>query len=373
MATIYDVAELAGVSPKTVSRVLNGDAPVGKKTRAAVEAAMLRLGYVPSNAAQMMRGQKSGLIGLITGAISLSPEPTQPAGLPDLFIVQGIQSALADSGKTLMIADTGNRSDRVPPLIQTFLRHRVEGLIYVAEYHQRVTLPRLPRDVQLVLANCYDDAGTPAILPDDIGGQRTLVARVIASGHRRIAYLSLRPEIDAGRLRTIGYRQALDAAGITFDPALVAPCDLSGREGESQLLYDTIDRLLRLPDPPTVLCCGNDKMALRVYGILRSRGVKVPDEMSVAGYDNYRVIAETLYPPLTTVELPYAAMGVRAAHLLLSLIRGNSPGDAPHDPLSGANGPAATLVAGPVCWRNSVTERRAATILNFRSIREELK
>ena len=181
MATIYDVARVAKVSPKTVSRVLNGDAPVGRETRVAVEAAIAQLGYVPSNAARMMRSNRSGLVGLITGAISTTQEPTQPAGLPDLFIVQGIQQAMAQSGMTLMIADTGGQLDKAAPLIQTFLCHRVEGLIYVAEYHQHVALPR------------------------------------------------------------------------------------------------------------------------------------VPDEISVAGYDNYRVIAETLYPPLTTVDLPYAAMGVRAA------------------------------------------------------------
>ncbi len=166
MATIYDVARLAGVSPKTVSRVLNGDGPVGQTTRDAVEAAMTQLGYVPSNAARMMRSSRSGLVGLITGAISLSHEPAQPNGLPDLFIVQGIQQAMAPTGMTLMIADTGGRSDRVPHLIDTFLRHRVEGLIYVAEYHQRVTLPPVPADTPFVLANCFDDVGTPAILPD---------------------------------------------------------------------------------------------------------------------------------------------------------------------------------------------------------------
>ena len=93
MATIYDVAEKAGVSPKTVSRVLNGDAPVGKATREAVEAAMDQLGYVRNNAARMMRATRSGLIGLVTGAIT--KDMTQPAGLPDLFIVQGVQARLA--------------------------------------------------------------------------------------------------------------------------------------------------------------------------------------------------------------------------------------------------------------------------------------
>ena len=344
MSTIYDVARIAGVSAKTVSRVLNSDAPVGKETREAVDKAIAQLGYVPSNAARMMRSNKSGLIGMITGAISMSPEPTQPAGLPELFIVQGIQKALANSGMTLMIADTGGAVEKAAPLIDTFLSHRVEGLIYVAEYHQKVTLPLIADGTPLVLANCYDDWATTSILPDDHRGQRDLVTQIIAAGHRRIAYLALRPEVEAGALRTAGYRDALSAAGISFDPALVSACDLPDREAETRLLVQTIDRLLRLPDPPTVLCCGTDKMALEVYGILRTRGMKLPEEISVAGYDNYRVIAEQLYPPLTTVDLPYHAMGARAAQRLLSLIA-NEP----------QNDPAVERVAGPVCWRASVT------------------
>jgi LacI family transcriptional regulator len=360
MATIYDVARMAGVSTKTVSRVLNGDAPVGKDTREAIEAAIAQLGFVPSNAARMMRSQRSGLIGLITGAISMSPEPTQPAGLPELFIVQGIQKGLANSGMTLMIADTGGAPDKAAPLIDTFLRHRVEGLIYVAEYHQHVNLPRLPVGTPMVLANCFDDRGTPSILPDDRRGQHDLVARLIAGGHRRIGYLSLRPDIAAGPLRLSGYKEALAEAAIPFDPLLVENCDLEGREGETQLLWDSIDRMLRLSDPPSVLCCGNDKMALRVYGILRSMGRRVPSEISVAGYDNYRVIAETLYPPLTTVDLPYVAMGVRAAQRLMSLISGE---------IREEKGP--TLVAGPVYWRDSVTELRPANVSQLKSVKEE--
>lgn len=359
MATIYDVARIAGVSTKTVSRVINGDAPVGKDTREAVEAAIAQLGFVPSNAARMMRSQRSGLIGLITGAISMSPEQNQPAGLPELFIVQGIQKALANSGMTLMIADTGGDVQKAVPLIDTFLRHRVEGLIYVAEYHQKVSL-RLPAGTPMVLANCYDDRGTPAVLPDDRRGQHDLVARLIQAGHRRIGFLTLRDDIAAGPLRRAGYAQALAEAAIPFDPDLVENCDLEGREGETQLLWDAIDRMLRLPQPPTVFCCGNDKMALRVYGILRSMGRRLPVDVSVAGYDNYRVIAETLYPPLTTVDLPYTAMGVRAAQRLMQLISGETRED---------RGP--TLVAGPVHWRDSVTELRPANVQHLKSVREE--
>jgi LacI family transcriptional regulator len=196
VATIYDVAKAAKVSPKTVSRVLNGDAPVGSKTRDAVEAAIVALGYVPSSAARMMRSNKSGLVGLITGAISANLEPAV-AGLPELLLVRGVQQTIASSGKTLMIADSGGRIDRVPDLIKTFLEHRVEGLIYVAEYHQRVSLPPVPPDTPLVLTNCFDDIGTPAVVPDDQRGQHDLVARLVAAGHERIAYLTLREDIVA--------------------------------------------------------------------------------------------------------------------------------------------------------------------------------
>jgi LacI family transcriptional regulator len=361
MATIYDVAKAAGVSAKTVSRVLNGDGPVGPATRAAVEAAMADLGFVPSNAARMMRSNKSGLIGVITGAISTAKElTTRPAGLPDLFILQGIQQVISQSGMTLMIADTDGRSDRVAPLVRTFLQHRVEGLIYIAEYHRRVELPKLPDATPLVLANCFDDIATPSILPDDARGQHDLVARIIAAGHRRIAYLTLRSNIAATPLRLKGYRAALAAAGIGYDAALIQDCDFQDNDGETQVLWDAIDRMLRLPDPPTSFCCGNDKMALKVYGILRSRGLKLPEEISVAGYDNYRVIAETLYPPLTTVELPYAAMGVRTAQRLLAMISGETPEK---------EGP--TLVSGPVYWRESVTERRQSNVTILKSVREE--
>jgi LacI family transcriptional regulator len=361
MATIYDVAKAAGVSPKTVSRVLNGDGPVGSGTRQAVESAMADLDYVPSNAARMMRSNKSGLIGVITGAISTAKElTTRAAGMPDLFILQGIQQVISHSGMTLMIADTDGRPDRVAPLIQTFLRHRVEGLIYIAEYHRKVVLPKCAAGTPMVLANCYDDAVTPSILPDDQRGQHDLVARIIAAGHRRIAYLTLRSNIAATPLRTAGYRAALAEAGIAYDPALLQDCDLEDAEGETQLLWGAIDHMLRLPDPPTTFCCGNDKMALKVYGILRSRGMKLPEEISVAGYDNYRVIAETLFPPLTTVDLPYAAMGVRTAQRLLAMISGESPSET-----------GSTLVSGPVYWRGSVTERRHNNITQLKTVRED--
>ncbi|HWA20637.1 MAG TPA: LacI family DNA-binding transcriptional regulator [Devosia sp.] len=339
---MYDVAKAAGVSPKTVSRVLNGDAPVNARTREAVEAAMATLHYVPSSAARSMRSNKTGLIGMITGAISASPNQDEPVGLPEIFLVQGVQRALADAGLTLLIADTGGHSEKVGELAHTLLRHRVEGLIYVADYHREVQLPAALRGTPVVLTNCFDSVGTPAVLPDDEGGQDALVQRIVAAGHRRIGFLTL-PDRQAARpLRLLGYQHALAAAGVAYDPDLVLTGAIVDPVHEYDFLWDALDRLLRAS--PTAICCANDKMALRVCALLRQRGLRVPEDISVAGYDDYRIITEHMDPPLTSIELPYAAMGMRAAEKLLRLINGAGK----------ANEDARELVSGPVVWRNSV-------------------
>ncbi len=320
MATIYDVAKKAGVSPKTVSRVLNGDAPVSPSTKEAVQAAMDALGYVPSHAARSMKSHRSGLIGMITGAISNADEVASPAGLPELFIVQGAQSVIAASGKTLLISDTGGRLERVPDLVRTFQAHRVEGIMYVADFHKPLDISLPGKDIRKVLVNCFDDAGTPAVIPDDEAGQFALTKAVIEAGHRRIAHMTLAPTQVATRLRGKGFRAALQEAGIAFDPSLERATDLFGTAGEHQLIWDALDQFFDNVDPPTAICCGNDRLAMAVYGILRKRGIAVPEQVSVVGYDDHRLISETLFPALTTAELPYRAMGARAAQWLLDMI-----------------------------------------------------
>jgi len=349
LATIYDVAKLASVAPKTVARALNGDGPVKKETRERIAEAVRIVGYVPSQAARSMRSNKSGLVGLITGAISGTPEDLATAGLPEIYIVQGVQRALMNSDVTLLISDTGGRQDQAPTLLRTFQEHRVEGLIYVAPHHQKVTLPDSLGALPVVLVNCFDDSGTPAVLPDDEAGQYALVAQLIAFGHRRIGYLTLRQDIIAHKLRLTGYKRALKAAGIAYDPGLVAPGEAVGGGGETHVLAASIERFFALDSGPSVLCCGNDLLAMKVYGMLRARGCRVPEDVGVAGYDDYQMISQALFPPLTTAELPYGAMGVRAAQELLCLIKGDKNESAPQ----------AVKVGGAVKWRQSVLSLEA--------------
>lgn len=258
MSAIHAVARLAGVSAKTVSRVLNGEGQAAPRMRETVQGAIGLLDYVPSNAARTTRSNRFGFIGVITGAITAAQEATRPVGLPYLRIIQGIQHALAEREMMFMIADTGGRADRVRPLVHACLEHRAEGLIYVADHHQRVEIPQIERPMPLVLASCFEETGTTAILPDDRRGQFDLVERLAAKGHR--------PAQGHGchAPPTQGYREALEQAGIHFDPAFLPVRYLADGEGETQHLYDALDGLLRLAGPPTVLCCGNDAMALRM-------------------------------------------------------------------------------------------------------------
>lgn len=344
MPTIYDVARTAGVSPKTVSRVINGDAPVNARTREAIEAAMGSLGYVPSSAARAMRSHRTGLVGLVTGAISGPATSGGATGLPDLQIVQGIQRALAARGLTLLISDTGGDLGRAPQLFRTLREHRVEGVFYVASHHMRIDLPDVGAAGPLVLVNAFDGAGTPCVLPDDVHGEETLTARLIAEGHRRIGFLTLPSGLVAHRLRLDGYRRALAAAGIGYDGALVIDADRDGGPDEKVAIGAAIDAMMATGAPPTALLCGNDRLAVAVYGLLRARGLAVPERMSVAGYDDYRVISETLHPPLTTMELPYLRMGEEAARLMIGALRGSAPIEAG----------TRVEVRGELRWRGSV-------------------
>lgn len=349
MVTIYDVAKVANVSPKTVSRVLNNDVPVGKETRSKVETAIAELGYVRSNAARMMRSTKSGIIGLITNAFTLNNDIADIKGLPDILIVQAIQSVIAKSSMQLMVTDTGSCFKNVPGIINTFLEHRVEGLLYVSGNFKKVSLPKTPIDLPIVLANCFDDENTPAIIPDNKINQFKLVNQIIEDGHSRIAFITLSKHHLSSQLRVQGYKQAHKDAGLEIDDALIYTGQDVDIERDTTALWTAIETLLKLPNPPTVICCGNDRMAGRVYKLLRGSAYKIPQQISVAGHDNHRIVAETLDPPLSTVELAYHEIGIRAADQLLSRINGEA--SQPVNPVR---------VSGSLAWRESVSTTQSS-------------
>ena len=304
---------------------------------------MQALGYVPSSAARALRSAKSGLIGVVSGAISPTQtdnpllagsagnlHPSRHPGRAGRKASYGCCSPIQAAGPTPRLG-----------LLHTLAQHRVDGTIYVAPFHQQVALPP-PTSVTapLVVANGFADDATSAVVPDDYTGQRALVDGLIARGHRRIAYLQLPHALLATQHRTRAYEDAHRAAGLPLDPALVIVADRIDDDAETRTatLQHAIEAVLATSPLPTAICCGNDRMALAVYGMLRARGLRIPEDISVAGYDDYRLISETLYPALTTVALPYREIGQQAARLLT-------------EPTTETQ---RICVPGPVHWRESV-------------------
>lgn len=358
MATIFDVAKLAGVSIKTVSRVVNNEASIRPETRTKVSAAIEMLGYEPHRGARMMRSSKSGLIGLITGLISASNSPFITEGLSDIHLLRGAQEVCSGAGKTLLIGDMAGNPDTAAELMQTFISHRVEGVIYAAPFHQQVWLPKHGK-TPLVLVNCFDQNRTPAVVPDDTLGQTLAVNHLVQRGHRRIAYIGLNEATVAGRLRKAAFIEACARAGLQAQDCPVRIGVLDGADKQDPLapLPGILRDVMGAPNRPSALCLGNDIMAAHAARILEQLGIRMPEELALMGFDNDPMICQLLRPRLSTVTLPYFAMGRAAVETLLTLIQGEAPASA---------GPQ--LIAGEVVERDS-TPDLSPTLHLFQGIR----
>lgn len=322
MATIFDVATLAGVSIKTVSRVVNREPKIRPETIEKVNRAIAKLDYQPHHGARLMRSGKSGLIGVITGLLSGSDLPATSAGLSDLHLLRGAQRACRAAGKTLLVADMAGDAQEVEALLKTFINHRVEGLIFTAPYHQQVFLPK-PKDTPLVLLNCFDRSGTPAIVPDDALCQARVVDHLVGLGHRRIGYVGVSEGTVAGQLRKAAFEAACERHDL--DPRqcpVRIGATLPGRDSFAPL-KSVLTAVMQQPVPPTALCLGNDVMALHAMRVLEGLGLKLPHDVAVVGFDDDAKICEATHPRLSTVALPYYEMGQAAVERLIADIAGS--------------------------------------------------
>jgi LacI family transcriptional regulator len=310
LVTLKQVAEKAGVSIKTVSRIVNGDAAVNTETRAAVQKHLRSLNYVPNQAARQMRSGASSVYGLMTDVVATTPYSVD--------IVRGAQSALVDSHQTLLIASSDGDPAREEDLWRMFRAHRVAGVIYAAMFHRAHNLGVPAFDNTIVLANCYDiKAQFNGIVPDDEQGGYEQARYLLQRGHRRIALITLIRDIEATQLRGIGIRRAFAEAGVGFDENL----EFCGYDGtvarESSHVIATATDLLTKKNRPTAIICGNDQTAMQVYAAAAQLGLSIPQDLSVIGFDDLRLISETLFPQLTTVALPYFEIGRRAAEMMI--------------------------------------------------------
>lgn len=300
-----DVARQAGVSRTTVSFVLNerASANIPEETRARILEAVAALGYRPNAGARALAAQRTRLIGLITDVV------TTPFGAG---IIRGAQDRARLQGQSLLIATINGDPALDEEAVETMLEHRVEGLVCATGEHRSFNPPPSLSGVPTVLVHCFDEAGLlPAIVPDEVGGGYLATSRLTAAGHRRIGFINLDPRAVAATGRLEGYHRALHEAGIQPDDSLVRNGHATADGG-----YEQAALLLDSTNPPTAIFCGTDRMAMGAYDAIKERGLTIPSDVAVVGFDDQEVIAGYLRPGLTTVALPFEQMGARAVELL---------------------------------------------------------
>lgn len=318
MVSIKDVAERAGVSDKTVSRVVNGASNVSATTRDKIRAAIDELGYVPNQGARLLRGQKSKVIGVITDTVSTSPNSVD--------ILRGIQDRVAHTDHSVLIANTSNDPEVERRIWRTFRQHKIEGVLFVTMYHREVRFGFDAPPHPIVLANCTSNShpDMPAIVPDDYQGGLDAAKFVLSLSRRPLAFLTLNPQITAAKLRSKAFSDVMTAADVPSSDYIV-DSGYRGAVGEEYLCaFDKATGLFQLSAEkrPQTILCGNDEIAMQTICAALSLGFRVPKDVAVVGFDDFKMISTGLEPQLTTVALPYYDIGIRAADRLIELLDG---------------------------------------------------
>lgn len=312
MVTLQDVAEAAGVSIATASWAINDnkDVRIPEETRIRVRQVAEGMGYRRNALASGLARGKSDSIGFISDGVATSPFAGQ--------VIRGAQEEAWRNGKILLVVDSNGDKKIEQSAFSFMLERQVEGIVYSSWVHHEVVPSAELGQVTSVLVNCFDRNGNfPAVVPDEVQGGHTATNLLIGAGHKRIAFVNESVPSPASVGRLAGYRQALAEAGIRYNPSLVISAKADQDGG-----YKAAEAVLRTK--ATAVFCHNDRTAMGMYDALRERGVQIPRDVSVVGFDNQEVISAHLHPSLTTVALPQYDLGVLGVQLLMNMEKAGS-------------------------------------------------
>ncbi|WP_425146286.1 LacI family DNA-binding transcriptional regulator [Deinococcus sp.] len=307
MIGLEEVAKLARVSPATASRALHRPELVALQTRERVEEAAQQLGYRPNVLARSLRTRGSRTIGLIVTDI-LNPFHAT--------LAKGVQDAAEGQGYTVLMFNSDEQPDKERRALETLQGHLPQGLIVVPTAQTGDNLQIVSGLPVVELDRTSGLEGAHSVLADNVSGAREAVSHLTALGHRRIGMIVGRQDVSTARERLQGYREALAAAGLPYQEALVLPGN--HREADGRL---AAMQLLSQRERPTALFVGNNEMTVGAVLAARELGLELPRELSVVGFDDSRW-AQTLSPALTVVAQPTYELGQIACQWLLSVIGG---------------------------------------------------
>lgn len=317
--TIYQVAEQAGVSIGTVSRVLSNPSKVSETTRARVLKVIEKLNYVPSMAARGLTKGNTRVIGLLCPYT-----PTQLFNDPHLLgCMQGIEEALNEQNWNLLLS-TATREHDPSSSYERLLRSRyIDGALVIETQEseavslhaqlQRQHFPWVVLGYPVGIVPCH------SIHADDYQGSQALTDYLLKLGHRRIGIISAEPRPLGFEERLRGHKKILSYNGITFDENLLVYGSMTIESG-----YEAVSQLLKRENPPTAIFALNDRMALGAIRWVTEQGLRIPQDISIVGFDDIPAASQVV-PGLTTVRQPSIKIGYEAINLLFKLIKGENP------------------------------------------------
>ena len=311
--TSKEIAREAGVSTATVSRVFNQPDKVRPATRELVLKIMKRHHYVSDGMAVALASRHSQMLGLIIPTITNSIYAS---------CTQALRRVAQDAGYTVLIGISEYSTEQEEMLIHRLMEHRIEGLILTGaqrdpEIYEKIVHNHLPFVVTWQLVRNGD---FPSVSFDNYKAARTAVDHLVSLGHRRIGLICGRTDVnDRARDRRRGYESVLRKHGIVVDPQLIFERDFEFIEGRAAM-----NRMMSIDPRPTAAFCANDIQAIGALYECREAGVRVPEDMSIIGFDDLP-IAQYTWPQLTTVRVPANEMGRRAAESLLTAIKTHQP------------------------------------------------
>ena len=309
--TMRDVALAARVSTATVSKVINERPDVGPEVRRRVADTITRLGYRPNAVARGLRSRHTETIAILTDDLE---------GIFTTALMRGVEDAASAYDVSVVLANTYGDPERERKHLRRLLDRQTDGLIIMSGNRVRArsgpALP-LPGTPYVFLYEHGSTEAVPSVLPDDRGGAALAARHLIDIGRRRIGFINGPAGWDATVDRLHGFEETMRAAGRAVDPAIVRPtASWAPADG-----YATALALLDSADPPDALFCASDDLATGVLAALHDRGLRIPRDVAVVGFDD-RSLAVHQRPPLTTVALPLLEMGRIAGRLLLEAVNG---------------------------------------------------
>jgi len=306
--SIKDIAREAGVSHTTVSRGLRGSSLISEETTQRIQETAFKLGYLPSAAARSLKTNRSQALGVIVSNID-DPYFSE--------ILQGIEEIAQRSNYSLFMAASQRDPERETCIVQAMREHRVDGVIICStpfSDEQSRIFSKYGIPIVVVNNQAVEDYRY-SIYHDDVHGSRQITRHLIQLGHQRIAYLGNSISGRTTQDRLAGFRQGMEAAGLPVPNLYLY--ETPGSEPEKGILAS--DHFLALANRPTAVICFNDMLAIGMLKALQQRGVRVPEEISITGFDNI-IFSNYTNPPLTTFDQPKRFIGQKAAELILSLL-----------------------------------------------------